>query len=88
MFIKKLLDLLVGLFISHGATKEQISAIASKTIRGDEDSPDEGKCPICLGDYVSGEEIRILQCTHTFHAECVDSYVTPLLHSLLLFVFI
>ncbi|MBU38167.1 MAG: hypothetical protein CMA59_01435 [Euryarchaeota archaeon] len=32
-------------------------------------------CTICLGDYESGEELRLLPCGHCFHAECVDAWL-------------
>jgi len=32
-------------------------------------------CTICLGDYESDEELRLLPCGHCFHAECVDAWL-------------
>ncbi|XP_020570920.1 RING-H2 finger protein ATL8-like [Phalaenopsis equestris] len=34
------------------------------------------ECPICLAEFVQGDEIRILpQCGHGFHVSCVDTWL-------------
>ncbi|CAG8541312.1 12062_t:CDS:2 [Racocetra fulgida] len=32
-------------------------------------------CPICLGDFESGEELRILPCHHQYHTSCIDPWL-------------
>lgn len=33
------------------------------------------ECPICLGEYQQGEELRILpRCSHGFHVKCIDKW--------------
>lgn len=32
-------------------------------------------CPICLGDFVSGDQVRLLPCKHQFHRGCVDQWL-------------
>lgn len=33
-------------------------------------------CPICLGEFVEGEKIRVLpQCNHEFHVACIDTWL-------------
>ncbi|KAF6168679.1 hypothetical protein GIB67_011395 [Kingdonia uniflora] len=32
-------------------------------------------CPICLGEFVKGEKIRVLpKCKHGFHVNCIDTW--------------
>ncbi|KAJ3279754.1 hypothetical protein HK104_001183 [Borealophlyctis nickersoniae] len=33
------------------------------------------KCTICLGQYMDGDELRILKCRHGFHKDCVDQWL-------------
>ncbi|CAL5388354.1 unnamed protein product [Camellia sinensis] len=33
-------------------------------------------CPICLGEFVEGEKVRILpKCNHGFHIKCIDTWL-------------
>lgn len=37
-------------------------------------------CPICLGDFVEGEDVRFFpRCNHGFHVKCIDKWLV--LHS-------
>ncbi|XP_010253089.1 PREDICTED: RING-H2 finger protein ATL74-like [Nelumbo nucifera] len=34
------------------------------------------ECPICLGDFVDGDKIRVLpECSHGFHVKCIDTWL-------------
>jgi len=35
----------------------------------------EGQCHICLQDFVEGDELRSLPCNHSFHVDCVDTWL-------------
>lgn len=38
------------------------------------------ECPICLGEFAEGENVRILpRCNHGFHVQCIDRWL--LVHS-------
>ncbi|KAF8007670.1 hypothetical protein BT93_K1612 [Corymbia citriodora subsp. variegata] len=34
------------------------------------------ECPICLGEFVDGEKVRVLpKCNHGFHVKCIDTWL-------------
>jgi hypothetical protein len=33
------------------------------------------KCSICTEDFVQGEDVRVLPCSHKFHPSCVDPWL-------------
>ncbi|KAJ4979625.1 hypothetical protein NE237_010405 [Protea cynaroides] len=34
------------------------------------------ECPICLGEFVEGEKLRVLpKCNHGFHVKCIDTWL-------------
>lgn len=34
------------------------------------------ECPICLGEFVEGEKVRVLpNCNHGFHVGCIDTWL-------------
>lgn len=54
-----------------------VQAMPSMTYRvvGNEKAAQEA-CVICLEDYINGEPLRILPCSHRFHCSCVDVWLT------------
>lgn len=33
-------------------------------------------CPVCMGDFSPGDEVKVLPCHHNFHPECIDTWLT------------
>lgn len=62
----------------HSLTDEQpssISKLATLSEAADKESSIDNECVICMNEFVSGDEIRLLPCMHNFHKECVDNWL-------------
>eukprot|EP01035_Chromulina_nebulosa_P019763 gene19763-25696_t len=63
---------------SDGASAAAIDSIPLITLGPDASSQlqtDDLSCPICLNDMITGEQVRLLICKHSFHRQCVDEWL-------------
>lgn len=37
--------------------------------------PSQLRCPVCMEDFESGQELRVLPCHHSFHPDCIDPWL-------------
>lgn len=60
---------------SNTGLKKRIVKSLPTVIYGNEKST-SSECPICLGDFVEGESLRVLpECKHDFHVKCIDTWL-------------
>lgn len=60
----------------NGLHPEIINTMPKNIYRVGENETGEGNlCPICLADYVEGDELRVLPCEHFMHATCLDAWL-------------
>jgi hypothetical protein len=58
-------------------TKEELDKIPTQIYKniGEEIKISHDKCPICQEEYRDNDNIRLLQCEHIFHTDCVDNWL-------------
>ncbi|KAM3318936.1 E3 ubiquitin-protein ligase SIS3 [Capsicum chacoense] len=65
-----------GLYLSH-AQREAVEALIQELpmFRMKAVPTDCSECPICLEEFVVGNEVRGLPCAHNFHVACIDEWL-------------
>jgi len=51
------------------------SSNPSATLTNNEVQDGQLTCPICIDDFESGEELRLLPCQHRYHTLCIDPWL-------------
>ncbi|PAA64795.1 hypothetical protein BOX15_Mlig009217g1 [Macrostomum lignano] len=57
---------------------KRIGLISHLPVRLFSEAAEQGKnyeCVICMVDYVEGDRLRSLPCTHTYHKDCIDDWL-------------
>uniref|UniRef100_A0A6B2LUC3 RING-type domain-containing protein n=1 Tax=Arcella intermedia TaxID=1963864 RepID=A0A6B2LUC3_9EUKA len=56
-----------------GVDSRVLESIGSFQYKGQNLS--DKKCPICIEEFTSGDELRHLPCGHHFHVPCIDTWL-------------
>lgn len=61
-----------------GLKKQVLGQIPVEVVGADSNIPATiDICPICLGDFVDGDMVRVLpECNHVFHRRCIDTWLS------------
>ncbi|KZV41096.1 RING/U-box superfamily protein [Dorcoceras hygrometricum] len=61
---------------SMGLKKRMLSRIPVAVYRSPDGISTSSECPICLGEFIDGERLRVLpKCSHGFHVGCIDTWL-------------
>lgn len=61
---------------SSGLDKSAMKALPTVVYAGTQSQHAQKDCPICLADFVDGENVRVLpKCSHYFHRPCIDRWL-------------
>merc|ERR1719478_288750 len=52
-----------------------LESLPTHVYDGAKDAFDNDTCSICLGEFEDGESLRKLPCDHSFHADCIASWL-------------
>uniref|UniRef100_A0A7N1A3N9 RING-type E3 ubiquitin transferase n=1 Tax=Kalanchoe fedtschenkoi TaxID=63787 RepID=A0A7N1A3N9_KALFE len=59
-----------------GLKKSALRQIPVAVYKASEADIPATECPICLGEFVEGERVRVLpRCNHGFHVKCIDTWL-------------
>ncbi|XP_005912304.1 E3 ubiquitin-protein ligase RNF6 [Haplochromis burtoni] len=61
----------------RGLTKEQIDNLSTRTYGQASLEGEIGRaCSVCINEYVQGNKLRRLPCSHEFHVHCIDRWLS------------
>ncbi|KAL1209599.1 RING-H2 finger protein ATL7 [Cardamine amara subsp. amara] len=71
------IDLTNNLSMIEIGLKKELREMLPIVIFGDSFTVKDPQCSVCLGDYQEGEKLQqIPACEHTFHMECIGTWLT------------
>ena len=72
---EELLALDEGVASSRGLSPAELSALPVGSVGGPTGPALEGvECSICLEPFSDGEDVTVLRCDHSFHAQCLKTW--------------
>ena len=67
--------LVLVVVIDNCRARRALSKRVNKLTYDDSLNPTETNCPICIQDFINGEILYVLQCTHVYHKKCLSEHV-------------
>ena len=61
--------------LERRACRQAVQALSKVEVLQVKEELSLGQCSVCLEKMVSGEEVRCLPCSHTFHRRCIDAWL-------------
>lgn len=59
----------------RGLAKLEIEQLLSYKFNADTHQGDQTSCVVCMCDFEARQLLRVLPCSHEFHAKCVDKWL-------------
>lgn len=59
----------------RGLAKMEIEQLPSYKFNSDTHEGDQTSCVVCMCDFEARQLLRVLPCSHEFHAKCVDKWL-------------
>lgn len=59
----------------RGLGKMEIESLLSYKFNADTHQGDQTSCVVCMCDFEARQMLRVLPCSHEFHAKCVDKWL-------------
>lgn len=59
----------------RGLAKPEIEQLLSYKFNADTHQGDQTSCVVCMCDFEARQMLRVLPCSHEFHAKCVDKWL-------------
>ena len=67
-------DLILSLFINKGASEDKIKKL-DVVPWNKKNMNQSSACPICLCSFEEGDQVTVLQCTHSFCKDCIELWL-------------
>lgn len=58
-----------------GISQAEAARLPKRKFQTRNNPDDLEECMICMCEYVTGDDLRILPCFHEFHAPCIDKWL-------------
>ena len=61
--------------LRYSAAEETAGTETAHSEAEEEKEPGQTVCVVCMSDFETRQMVRVLPCSHEFHAKCVDKWL-------------